>query len=174
MRCRDAFGWPSMAERAIKVVVLKSRKSCVCRGKLSVHWGMLLSKNNNKVALQIRHETILLIGCKVRRTISWPIEGFDTNRIRKSIHNLPHHPRPRMLFDLQGNNFMKHLTSKSTKLNVLGVKLQVNEVEKLDFHIHSKRYDWKVYVRFQQKCNQQLFPPHVLPSPGALPCRNQP
>ena len=47
--------------------------------------------------------------------------------------------QPLNSFDLQGNNIMKHLTSTSTKLNVLGVKLQVNEVKKLDFQVHFKK-----------------------------------
>ena len=49
------------------------------------------------------------------------------------------------------------MASESTKLDVLGVKLQINEVEKLNFYIHFKNNDWNVEVIFVQICNQQLI-----------------
>ena len=58
-----------------------------------------------------------------------------------------------------------------TKLDVLGVKLQVNEVEKLNFDIHFKNLLMKSLIGFQQKCNQQLIPPHVVPRPVHCPAK---
>ena len=37
------------------------------------------------------------------------------------------------------NPCLEAMATESTKLDVLGVKLQVNEVEKLDFDIHFKK-----------------------------------
>ena len=42
---------------------------------------------------------------------------------------------PLLPFDLQGNKIMKHLTSTSTNLNVLGVNLWVMEVEEVNFQV---------------------------------------
>ena len=51
---------------------------------------------------------------------------------------------------------MKHPDSTATKLDVLGVKLQVNEVEKVNFHIHFKKRLLKSPNSFEPKCKQQL------------------
>ena len=44
----------------------------------------------------------------------------------------------------------------STKFIMLGVKLYVIEVKKLDFCIHVKKYLLKSPNLFEQKCGQQL------------------
>ena len=50
--------------------------------------------------------------------------------------------QPRILFisiDLEAYNLMNHLTSTLIELDVLGMKLQVKEVEELNFHVHFKK-----------------------------------
>ena len=47
--------------------------------------------------------------------------------------------RPRKWSDLVVNSCLEVMDIASTKLNILGVKLQVNEVKKLDFHVNLKK-----------------------------------
>ena len=65
-----------------------------------------------------------------RSIIGQTNEKLDRERILKI--NVP--------FDLQVNLFMNHLASTLTKLEVIGVKSQVNEFEKADFHVKIKAY----------------------------------
>ena len=51
-------------------------------------------------------------------------------------------------FDLQANLFMKRRDSTSTKLNILGVKQQVNEVKKVNFHVNFEKYSLKSHESF--------------------------
>ena len=43
---------------------------------------------------------------------------------------------------------MNYLTSTLTKLDVLGVQVQVIEVKKLEFHIHFKKYGLEISKYF--------------------------
>ena len=54
-------------------------------------------------------------------------------------------------FDLQVNSCLEAVAIALTKLDVLGVKLQVIEVEKLEFYILSKIYLWKEPKTFYKK-----------------------
>jgi len=51
---------------------------------------------------------------------------------------------------------MNHLDSMVTKLDVVGVKLYINEAEKVNFYVYFKKYLVKSPCYFGQKCNQQL------------------
>ena len=46
---------------------------------------------------------------------------------------------PQTWSDLIVNSCLEVIAVALTKLEVLGVKVQVNEVEKLDFHVHVKK-----------------------------------
>ena len=52
---------------------------------------------------------------------------------------------------------MNHLDSIVTKLDVVGVKLYINEAEKVNFYVYFKKYLVKSPCYFGQKCNQQVF-----------------
>ena len=51
---------------------------------------------------------------------------------------------------------MNYLTSTSTKFDVLGVKPQVIEVNKLKFHIYSKKNSLKRSNSFEQNCDKSV------------------
>ena len=97
---------------------------------------------------------MLLIGCMICTPISRPIKGTETNALLKN------NEQPRIIlasFDLQANLFMKHQDSTSTKLNILGVKQQVNEVKKVNFHVHFKKSLLKRPKTFEQKCISNML-----------------
>ena len=99
------------------------------------------------------YETTILIGCIICTPISRPIKGTETNALLKN------NEQPRVIlasFDLQANLFMKRRDSTSTKLNILGVKQQVNEVKKVNFHVHFKKSLLKRPKTFEQKCKQHV------------------
>ena len=75
---------------------------------------------------------MVLIGCMICTP------NFLTNQMRRNKYTsekLEAASHPLIQPDLGVIKKMKHPDSSSTKLDVLGVKLKVNEVEKFNFHI---------------------------------------
>ena len=119
------------------------------RAKLNIQLRSQLSTTAKKTS----YETSFMIGCIICTPISRPIKGTETNALLKN------NEQPRVIlasFDLQANLFMKRRDSTSTKLNILGVKQQVNEVKKVNFHVHFKKSLLKRPKTFEQKCKQHV------------------
>ena len=49
------------------------------------------------------------------------------------------------------NRCLEAMATTLTELDVLGIKLYVIEVKKLEFHIHFKKYSLKMSNSFEQK-----------------------
>ena len=120
---------------------------------------------SNLLIADLSSETLSWLIFDVTRVIwdsvfDWLFTDLVTNqriRYKRDWNDCATNERPRTWNSLIVYSSLEAVATALTKLNVLGVKLQVIEVKKLEFDIHFTKYSWKYQIDFHQKCNQQLI-----------------